>query len=165
MKIAFLDRDGTINRDYSDAQWRDVKAPEMLDGAVEAMRRFADLGYKIILITNQYTIGEGIISIEDYRRFTALLLDALAHQGVEVLDIFFCPHGRDEGCSCQKPRTGMIEDACRKYPGIDLTLSFFVGDSAADMELARRCGVKFYGIGLDCEHPIERLADMRRIRP
>ena len=70
MKIAFLDRDGTINRDYPDLCWSQVKKPEILEGAIEAMNKFIIAGYKIIIITNQYIIGDGIISLSDYQSFT-----------------------------------------------------------------------------------------------
>ena len=32
-----------------------------------------------------------------------------------------------------------------KYPKIDLDASFLAGDSPADREPARRCGLRFYG--------------------
>ena len=33
MKVAFLDRDGTIVRDYPDDEWKRKTVPEVLDGA------------------------------------------------------------------------------------------------------------------------------------
>ena len=35
MKVAFLDRDGTINRDYPDDIWSQIQYPEILPGAFE----------------------------------------------------------------------------------------------------------------------------------
>ncbi|MEN6470079.1 MAG: HAD-IIIA family hydrolase [Clostridiaceae bacterium] len=160
MKIAFLDRDGTINKDYPDQEWSAVKAPEILDGAIGAMRYFLAAGYKIIIVTNQHTIGEGIISLEDYHRFTELLLDILKSHGIDVLDVLFCPHRSDEHCACRKPEPGMIDAACQKYPEIEMNRSFLVGDSVADMDLAKNRGIDFYGIDLDCKNRINRLSDM-----
>ena len=64
-----------------------------------------------------------------------------------MLDTFYCPHARDSGCDCCKPRPGLICQALAKYPEIDLSASFFAGYSPADRELARRCGLEFYGVG------------------
>jgi len=44
-------------------------------------------------------------------------------------------------CACRKPGTGMIEEAARRYH-LDLKSSWMVGDSARDMECARRAGMR-----------------------
>lgn len=103
-------------------------------------------GYEIIIVTNQYTIGEGVITLAQYRAFADALLQKLRAAGVEVRDTFFCPHARDAGCDCCKPRPGLIRRARAKCPEIDPAASFFAGDSPADRELARRCGLKFSGV-------------------
>lgn len=48
MKVAFLDRDGTIVKDYIDEDWRGRVVPEVLVGAVEGMVLLNQLGYEII---------------------------------------------------------------------------------------------------------------------
>ena len=107
MKVAFLDRDGTINRSFwthehegGPEYWAGGDEPELLPGAAEGMRRLIARGYRIIIITNQYPIGEGGITQDFYDRFTEKLLAKLRAAGVDVLDVFFCPHRRDEGCAC-----------------------------------------------------------------
>ena len=67
MKVAFLDRDGTIIADYPDAQWAHVQEPLFLDGAIDALRSIRAKGYAIIVVTNQYLIGEGFITPEQYQ--------------------------------------------------------------------------------------------------
>lgn len=73
MKIAFLDRDGTINIDYQDAKWKNKTTPEMMPNAIMGIQGLIDLGYKIIIITNQYIINDSIITTEDYQAFTKIL--------------------------------------------------------------------------------------------
>ena len=38
IKVAFLDRDGTIIKDYDEKQWSNVKILELLDGTIEALK-------------------------------------------------------------------------------------------------------------------------------
>jgi D-glycero-D-manno-heptose 1,7-bisphosphate phosphatase len=147
MKVAFLDRDGTIVTDYPDECWPRVCEPEFLPGAVEALVAFRGKGYQLIIVTNQYLIGEGLITQAQYDTFTAKMLEVLARHGVHLLDIFYCPHRRDSGCPCMKPRPGMLEAALAKYPFIDLTHSFLAGDSPGDIALAEQIGVRAFSIG------------------
>ena len=57
MKVAFLDRDGTINKDYDDNDWKHINNPEILDGNIEGLKKLKYYGYEIIIITNQYIIA------------------------------------------------------------------------------------------------------------
>lgn len=170
MKVAFIDRDGTINKSFWQTEgdlpweyWRGGEEPELLPGAVEGLKHLRECGYEIIIITNQYPIGEGQSTLEFYHRFTGRLLDKLGAAGVDVLDVLFCPHRRDAGCSCCKPRPGMIFEAFRKYPDIEPESSFFAGDSAADEGAAANAGLTFYGVGRQCANSISSLADLKRL--
>ena len=146
MKIAFLDRDGTIVKDYPDAQWRGKVVPEVLDDALIGMMLLNQLGYELIIVTNQYIINEGIISQADYDAFTENLELIFRAEGVHVLDIFFCPHATSENCNCKKPKTGMIRAAFEKYPAVDLKNSIMIGDSESDAEMAKQMRLLFYRV-------------------
>ena len=161
MRAAFLDRDGTITRDYPDQQWASVAQPELLHGTTQALVEFRRMGYEVIILTNQYTIGEGIITPSDYKHFTALLLADLHNAGASVLDIFHCPHARTVPCRCRKPNVGMVEQALHKYPAIDLSRSFMAGDSECDRQLAEATGLRFFGVALpSAGTPIKSLAEI-----
>lgn len=149
MKVAFVDRDGTINKDYQDEEWRHVCGPEFLDGSLEALKRIRDRDYQIIIITNQYLINDGIITLSQYKKFTEKLLKALNNKGIDILDIFYCPHSKKENCNCFKPNTGLINMALRKYPQIELDKSFIVGDSDSDVELGSKFGIETFGINVN----------------
>ena len=144
MKAAFFDRDGTIIKDYPDEQWSYINSPEFLDGSIEALQKVAESGYKIIIITNQYLIGEGFITENNYIEFTSKFLRELNSYDIDILDIFYCHHSRNRGCDCCKPKSGLITQALEKYPEIDLSQSFFCGDSLCDEELAKNINIKFF---------------------
>lgn len=146
MKVAFLDRDGTINRDYPDNEWSEIKEPEFLVGAINGMNKLQELGYEIIIVTNQYIINDGKISIEQYKNFTNKLLQHTRRNGIRVLDIFYCEHSDIENCDCKKPRIGMFEQAINKYDDINVSNSIMIGDSKCDRLFADKSKLKFYGI-------------------
>ena len=146
MLTAFFDRDGTISKEYADEIWPTVTEVELKPGAVEALRFLRAKGYEIIIITNQYFIEEGTVTMEQYEDYTKKLLSALKDNGVEIKDIFFCHHARTNPCGCRKPSTGMIEAALRKYPDIDMTRAFMVGDSECDLLLAKSLNIPAYGV-------------------
>lgn len=164
MKVAFFDRDGTIALDYSDREWSHIEDPVMMPYAVDAMKFINQLGYKIIIITNQYIIGEGYITQSQYEDYNKKLLSILKENDIEILDVFFCPHKRSDNCKCCKPATGMVESALLKYSEIDLYKSFVVGDSISDMQLAEELNVKAYGLGIDFDYAkYERIDNLKEL--
>lgn len=149
MKVAFLDRDGTIVSDYSDEQWRTVSQPQFLDGVFEALQSFQAFGFEIIVVTNQYIIEEGFITLKQYEDFQARMLSQLNNEGVSILDTFYCPHARYAECMCCKPKPGLIQQALNKYPSIDFSQSFLAGDRISDIELANHFNIRSFSIGFD----------------
>ena len=152
MKIAFLDRDGTIVQDYPDHEWSHITEPEFLTGSIDALKGIQTNGFQIIIISNQYLIDEGFITQNQYQQFSDKMLDTLISEHIDILDIFYCPHRRDSGCRSCKPMPGMIEQAIEKYPGINLKESFIAGDAECDALLAARLDMRFFGIKIQSTH-------------
>ena len=63
-KAIFLDRDGTINVDKNYLYKQEDF--EYIDGAVEGLRQLCDMGYLLVIITNQSGIARGYYTEEDY---------------------------------------------------------------------------------------------------
>lgn len=146
MKIAFLDRDGTINEDYLDEVWENIEEPVILNDAILGLRELAKKGFKFIIITNQYIINSGVITEDQYFKFHNKLINILRSNRIEILETYYCPHTNEECCKCKKPKPGMIQESINKYPDIDLSNSIFIGDSTTDEKAALMMGIKFYGI-------------------
>lgn len=145
-KVIFLDRDGTINieKDYL----HKVEDFEFEPGSLEAIKIFSELGYEIIVVTNQSGIARGYYSEEDLINLNNFMIEKIQEFGGRVLDCYFCPHHPEKGidryrleCLCRKPNPGMIRDAIDKY-GVDKNLSYMVGDKISDIEAGDRAGVK-----------------------
>ena len=133
----FLDRDGVINRriigDYV-RTWHDF---EWLPGAQSALKILREWAPHLVVVTNQQGVGKGLMSCGDVAEIHQSLRADLAADGV-VIDAFqVCPHLESAGCSCRKPRPGLILDWLKQHPDSSASLSIMVGDSDSDFELAR----------------------------
>jgi len=132
--FVFLDRDGTLIEDT-----RYPHRPEhyrLFPGAIDALHQLRSKGYPLAIVTNQSGIGRGYFSEEDFHAFHALLLEDLHRGGIELEATLFCPHRPQDGCSCRKPKAGLLARATHEF-GADCTRSWFIGDSLSDMQLAR----------------------------
>ena len=143
--VAFLDRDGTINRDYPDEKWSEILSPELLPGSIEGLKELQNVGYDLIIITNQYIIADGIITLEQYHTFNSTLIKILKRYGIDILKTYFCPHNDSDNCTCKKPKTGLIDMAMKDFD-IDIKNSIYIGDSLSDYELSKKFNLDFYGI-------------------
>ena len=136
-----MDRDGTIIRDIPYSV--DTEKIEIYDDAVTLMKHYAEMGYLIVIVTNQSGINRGYFTVEELNRFNNSLTDTLQKRGVHVDAVYFCPHRPEENCRCRKPSAGMVLDAAADL-NIDIENSVMAGDREDhDGELARRLGMKF----------------------
>ena len=149
-RAIFLDRDGTIN--VSKGFISKADDLELIPDTIDAIKAINKSGALAIVITNQPVIARGECSFEELHNIHNKLKTLLGEKGAFVDDIFYCPHHPDKGfegevpelkfdCECRKPKTGMIEEAVKKY-NIDLSKSYMVGDSTMDLETARNAGIK-----------------------
>ncbi|MEK5149025.1 HAD-IIIA family hydrolase [Psychrobacillus sp. FSL K6-4615] len=164
MKVAFFDRDGTIIEDYLDHEWTRIERPVFIEGSISTLKEVIKKGYKIIIITNQYIINEGYITVDQYHDINNQVKRELNSQGVELLDVFYCPHGKGEGCNCMKPNIGMIKQVIHKYPEINFEESFMIGDSAVDVELAINLGIRGFGIRVGSNYKKENIYQLNSVR-
>ncbi|MGR5246962.1 D-glycero-alpha-D-manno-heptose-1,7-bisphosphate 7-phosphatase [Vibrio aestuarianus] len=161
MKVAFLDRDGVINREVN--YLYKVDDFEFTQNCVEGLKRLIEHGYQIIIVTNQAGIARGFYTEHDYEVLTAWYCAELLKYGIEILDVFYCPH-HPEGsvtelsieCRCRKPNIGMLELAASKYQ-INIEESILIGDKESDLLAGTAFGlVKVFmvetGHSIDVKH-------------
>ncbi|PKH22827.1 D-glycero-beta-D-manno-heptose-1,7-bisphosphate 7-phosphatase [Enterobacterales bacterium CwR94] len=141
----FLDRDGTINVDHGYVH--EIDNFQFIDGVIEALCELKQMGYALILVTNQSGIARGMFTEEQFMTLTEWMDWSLADRGVDLDGIYFCPHhpeGQIEAyrqhCECRKPQPGMLLEAAA-YLNIDLAASYMVGDKKEDMQAAIAAGV------------------------
>lgn len=140
-KALFLDRDGVVNveKDYL----YKIEDFEFIDGILDVCRYFLNLGYKIIIITNQSGIARGYYSIDDYKKLTAWMVDEFKKNGIEITKVYHCPHHPEISgeCECRKPKSGLFLQAKDEFD-IDMQNSIIIGDNQRDIESAINVGIK-----------------------
>ena len=144
-KAIFLDRDGTINveKDYI------YKSEDLVfeEGSIEALKTFKNLGYILIVVSNQSGIARGYFTEEDLNIFNNNMNEILKKNGVEITEFYCCPHHPDgigeykKVCECRKPNNKMIEDAIKKY-NINREKSYMIGDKTSDIGAGLKSNLK-----------------------
>ena len=144
-KAIFLDRDGTINveKDYI------YKSEDLVfeEGTIDALKTFKNLGYILIVVSNQSGIARGYFTEEDLNIFNNNMNEILKKNGIEITEFYCCPHHPDgigeykKVCECRKPNNKMIEDAIKKY-NIDREKSYMIGDKTSDIGAGIKSNLK-----------------------
>lgn len=148
-RAIFLDRDGVINRKLPpDRYVAHVDEFHFLPAAIDALALLSEMGFTLIVVTNQRGIARQLMTEEDLQRVHDFMRTEVAKKGVILDGIYWCPHEEFERCPCRKPEPGMILKGARDV-GVDLSSSYMVGDSPADVEAGRRAGTRTVFIGED----------------
>ena len=140
MKLVILDRDGVINLD-SDQY---IKSPEEwkpIAGSLEAIARFTQAGFRVVVATNQSGLGRGLFDMATLNAMHDKMHKAVNQLGGRIDAIFFCAHAQDAGCACRKPKPGMLLEIAARF---DLALAGVpvVGDSLRDLQAASAAGAR-----------------------
>lgn len=142
----FLDRDGVVNHEIGylhrpeDVRW--------VEGIVPLCRTAMEMGYKLVVVTNQSGIARGYYTMEQYETLTAWMRAELARENVFFDAVYCCPY-HPEGVvqefrrehEDRKPSPGMLRRAARELD-IDLAQSILVGDRCSDIAAANTAGLR-----------------------
>jgi histidinol-phosphate phosphatase family protein len=145
-RLLILDRDGTLNRSLGDRPPNRPEEVELLPGVATTLRRYAALGWRMAVITNQGGVAFGYQSERQARAIHRCVLEALP---VELDASYLCPH-HPKGtipeyaiqCPNRKPRPGSILDVLARFD-LEARDCLFVGDQPTDREAAEAAGVPF----------------------
>ena len=142
----FLDRDGVINIDKNYVH--KIEDVEFIDGISDLIIKAKNLGYLVIVITNQSGIGRGIFTEEDFQKINLWILNELEKNGAVIDRVYYCPTHPTEGIgkykkidNRRKPNSGMFFEAAKDY-NIDLEKSIMLGDKITDMDAGFSSGIK-----------------------
>ena len=140
MKLVILDRDGVINTDSE----RYIRSPEEwkpIAGSLEAIARFTQAGFRVVVATNQSGVGRGLFDMATLNAVHNKMHKAVNQLGGRIDAVFFCPHAQDAGCACRKPQPGMLLEIAERF---DVALAGLpaIGDSLRDLQAASAVGAR-----------------------
>jgi len=161
-RAVFLDRDGTLIAEKN--YLHRPEEVEILPGTAPALKKLADAGFQLIIVTNQSGIGRGYFTLADAENVNEHLRREFARDGVTFQKIYLAPEAPDQPSRGRKPSPQFLFDARDEF-GLKLAESFMVGDKLIDLECGWNAGVKRsilvrtgYGAELDCD-PSSRTAN------
>lgn len=148
----FLDRDGIVNRmvlykNEFDSP-RHPKDVRLVDGIGQLIRHARQLGYLILVITNQPGVAKGKLTPLLDQRVRQRIRQLLTLEEADWDEYYVCPHHPDAKseiyrviCECRKPKPGLIIEAQKRFQ-LNLNHCLFLGDTATDVETGKAVGVK-----------------------
>ncbi|WP_159913116.1 HAD-IIIA family hydrolase [Pantoea sp. 18069] len=142
MKLAILDRDGTLNA----AGEPFLHAPESwvaLPGVLEAVARLNRGGWHVVLATNQPGLGLGEVGLGELNAMHARMHRALAAAGARIEAVFYCPHAPEEGCGCRAPAPGLMRQIAERY-GAESHETWVIGSGAAHLQAGAHLGAHLH---------------------
>lgn len=138
MQLVLLDRDGVINQD----QGNGITSPDQwhpIPGALEAIARLNQSGFRVVVTTNQPAIARGKLDLFALNAIHQKMHNAARHVGAEIDAIFFCPHAPEDNCNCRKPKPGMLHEIAARFD-ISLKGCHAIGDALHDLQSAYLAG-------------------------
>ncbi len=146
MKAIFLDRDGVINELVYYAEHGIVDAPftpaqvKVLPGVPAALQELKELGYKLVIISNQPGIAKGFFSADTFEKIKQAMHTQLNGRGKLIDGEYYCFHHPQakvakyrRDCQCRKPKSGSIIQAAAELD-LDLQKSWMLGDGVTDIQ-------------------------------
>ena len=144
----FFDRDNTLIA--NDGYLGNPAGVILIDGAADVVAAVRNLGYVTVVFSNQSGVARGLFSEESVHAVNARLDEMLLdhHRGAVIDRHEFCPFHPDgsieryrQDSPLRKPHPGMIFQASDAL-GLDLALSWVVGDAPRDIAAGRAAGCR-----------------------
>jgi D-glycero-D-manno-heptose 1,7-bisphosphate phosphatase len=96
-------------------------------------------------VSNQRCVAKGLVTSTQVEALHRRICQELAGLGATIDAMYFCPHeaGHASGpaCACRKPAPGMLLQAAKEHQ-IDLSASWMIGDSQADVAAGKNAGCR-----------------------
>lgn len=143
----FLDKDGTVIKDVPFNV--DPELIVLEKNAAGGLRRLAEAGFQLVIVSNQSGVARGIFKEADLRSVQARLKEILRTEaGAALAGFYYCPHhphgsipAYSVDCDCRKPKPGMLLCAAEDL-GVSLANAWMVGDILNDVEAGHRAGCR-----------------------
>jgi D-glycero-D-manno-heptose 1,7-bisphosphate phosphatase len=172
----FLDRDGVINQLVFFPEFGLIDSPmnpaqfKLIPGATEAIKTFNELGFKVVIISNQPGIAKGKMTEELFELIRRKMKLLLEKEGAHIDAEYYCLHHPNAKlpkfkatCNCRKPKPGLILKAIRELR-LDPNRCYMIGDGLTDIKAGNAAGCKSIFIG-DFKCDLCRQMEVMAVKP
>lgn len=92
-KVIFLDRDGVINKKAPEGDYiKNWKEFHFLEKVPEAIHIFNDLGFKVVVVSNQRGIAKRLMIMSDVNYIHEQINKQISAYKAHIDAFFVCPH-------------------------------------------------------------------------
>ena len=158
-KAFFFDRDGIINKSvikdnkpFSPRYPRDLVLNYELFNFIKKLK---EKNYLIIIVTNQPDIKNGKLA-----NYSLKVINSIIKKFFLIDDIYVCTHGKNDNCTCRKPKPGMLKKAAKKW-NIEFEKSYMIGDRLKDIEAGASMNCRTIFIDYNYNEPKPKLYDYK----
>lgn len=141
----FLDRDGVINMDHGYVFRKEDF--HFIDGIFDLVQTCNELGYLVVIVTNQSGIGRGYYTEKNFFDLMIWMKKIFEKNNSKIDAVYFSPYHPIYGIGkykkddqSRKPNAGMLMQASKDL-GIKLESSIMVGDKLSDLYAGVAAGV------------------------
>ena len=158
-RAVFLDRDGVINPMVYNPEHGVLDTPLnpkeffLLPRVGEAIHAINQMEFLVVVISNQPGVAKGKMTFPLLNAITEKMLEEVKKSGAKLDKVFYCLHHPEavlaeyrQICDCRKPKAGLLLKASQEL-GINLKLSYMIGDGVTDIQAGKEVGCKTIWIG------------------
>lgn len=131
-RAVFLDRDGVLNRPIirngRPHPPATIEEFDVLPGVREALCDLSQLGFWLVVITNQPDVARGT-----QQRETVEAMHAILRRTLPLVQFYVCYHDDADSCDCRKPKPGLLFAAATEHK-LFLPESYMIGDRWRDVD-------------------------------
>lgn len=147
-KILFLDRDDTLIRSTEGRRITALDTLALVPGVMPALLRFKGAGFGFVVVSNQAGLAGRETDRDAFTVVDRFFRQLFASQGIEFLDVLYCPHADEQACDCRKPGVGLVREYLADVT-LDRVASAVIGHGSEDLGLAANMGLAGYQVGSD----------------
>ncbi|MCB1086429.1 MAG: HAD-IIIA family hydrolase [Verrucomicrobiae bacterium] len=136
----FFDRDGVVNQSPGPGYVLNLEAFHLSPGLFDLIHWIKSRGWLAIVVTSQKGVGKGLMTQNELDRIHSHLQTELAQATGFSFDAIYAYTGTPDCPHRPKPDPEMVTTAAAEF-GIDLAVSWLIGDADRDIEMAHAAGV------------------------
>ncbi|MFZ1370969.1 MAG: bifunctional histidinol-phosphatase/imidazoleglycerol-phosphate dehydratase HisB [Ferruginibacter sp.] len=166
-KVLFIDRDGTLIKEAPPTyQLDDFSKLEFYPDMFYYLRRIAEeLGYELVMVTNQDGLGTASFPEEKFWPLHNLVMKSLENEAIKFTEVIIDRTLPAENAPTRKPGTALLSKYINS-PYYDLENAYVIGDRVTDMQLAKNLNCRGLwlntGAALGQTEIIDTIEDLRK---